>query len=843
MSPQRKESQILKPSFIFSYVGLLGCIIYILLRPSFDFHSAAPIYESSVNVSERASSIASRVDLPVDSLVSMTQRYSDSRLFENLTAEDASRAGTTPHVFNRVGMPLNGWDVLFAEKYQQAAGLMDAEATFQSIGHAMFRFDNEGRVSLARFHPDRSTAGYSGDDLLGFSHELVFDKFGYNPLSYRQTKPQMPLIESELMSGEPPSVILEETPERVVFSRVNQTVPGPDSLVIRFRPLDVSDSEHQFNVEILGFRAHNLEDRPAESASGFEISSSQISFLITAMLMLLLVFGMSIRQIFRGRIEWKRFTILVFLFTIIGWLWLVLFYYPTYYQLFSDGVVIFDLFQQLMIALFMALYSGLAYVAWESLAREQNNGQIPVMDAIWSGNIINRQVGASVLSGYAVAGLILGIFAVGAYALGVFVIQSDSVAFSHREAASLVPGLNVTMNGWMSSMMYVIAHVALIYCITALITGKNWIQFFVTILIAAFAFTGSGYFFVITGDFWTKYLLITLICFPLVLSYRYLGLTSAVIAWFVVLLFTKMLPFVNSSDPSVLFESFIISGALIVPFVVGLTGYLSKKSLKNTRRYVPKYEEKLKKQLRYEQELQIAKESQFALLPQKNPQFSGMDVHGFFLPSFEVGGDFYDIISVQDDESDNSVLALAIVDVSGKAMQAAFNAVFTSGLLLSRISSDQPEEILTRANPTLYYKTDSKTFVTCQTARVDAARGILTLANAGHCPPFLIRDGNVTEIKSAEPRFPLGIREHVNYKSTTHDIQKGDLLIFYSDGLPEAKNKRSVRFEEESLGKLLSSIDTNSSAKEISEHIKKEILEFSNYELADDTTLIIIKIG
>jgi len=183
------------------------------------------------------------------------------------------------------------------------------------------------------------------------------------------------------------------------------------------------------------------------------------------------------------------------------------------------------------------------------------------------------------------------------------------------------------------------------------------------------------------------------------------------------------------------------------------------------------------------------------------------------------------------------------VDVSGKSMRAAMPAVFTSGLLLSRIKHDCPDEVLSDITEPLFDRTDKRTFITCVLARFDIKAQKLAIANAGHCRPILKRNGIAEYIHTPKPSYPLGMQRHVKYGREVLNVKKGDFFLLYSDGLPEAVNEKGERFGFDEVPRLIESIDTdNLTAKEISQEIKRTVQKFSNYQLADDTTIICLKV-
>ncbi|NIT60179.1 MAG: SpoIIE family protein phosphatase, partial [Aliifodinibius sp.] len=177
------------------------------------------------------------------------------------------------------------------------------------------------------------------------------------------------------------------------------------------------------------------------------------------------------------------------------------------------------------------------------------------------------------------------------------------------------------------------------------------------------------------------------------------------------------------------------------------------------------------------------------------------------------------------------------------AMRAAMPAVFTSGLVLSRMKEDYPHQILSGITEPLFTRTDKRTFITCILARYDLKTGTMSIANAGHCRPILKRKGIAEYIKTPSPSYPLGLKEQVSYKSESLTMKKGDFFLLFSDGLPEAVNPNGERFGFDEVPRLIENIDTdNLSAYEIAQEIKRAVQKFSNYQLADDTTIICLKV-
>jgi serine phosphatase RsbU (regulator of sigma subunit) len=148
-------------------------------------------------------------------------------------------------------------------------------------------------------------------------------------------------------------------------------------------------------------------------------------------------------------------------------------------------------------------------------------------------------------------------------------------------------------------------------------------------------------------------------------------------------------------------------------------------------------------------------------------------------------------------------LAIVVADVSGKAMKAALQAIFTNGLILSRIHTDDPASLLTIVNALVHQRTERKTFVSALVANYHAGTRMLTIASAGHCPPVLKRKDTVCFLQPETTQLPLGVLSQVLYKEQCFQLEPGDFVLFYPDGLPEAMHEDGQLFGYERLLKFV----------------------------------------
>lgn len=242
---------------------------------------------------------------------------------------------------------------------------------------------------------------------------------------------------------------------------------------------------------------------------------------------------------------------------------------------------------------------------------------------------------------------------------------------------------------------------------------------------------------------------------------------------------------------------------------------------------------------RLEKELDVAREMQKKLLPAVNPDLKEIQICSVFIPAFEVGGDFYDFYADKADE-----FSFVIGDVAGKGISAAFVMAEVKGIFesLTKILSS-PKEILFKANQILARTLHRKNFVSALYGNINLTNSEFKFARAGHCPAILVRG---KEIYSYQPKgLALGLDFtdcfSENLEEVKINLKKDDTLIFYTDGVTEAKNKSNEDFGE---SRFLETIKINShgDVNQLAKEIISEISIFTNDSTQyDDITLLILR--
>lgn len=249
-------------------------------------------------------------------------------------------------------------------------------------------------------------------------------------------------------------------------------------------------------------------------------------------------------------------------------------------------------------------------------------------------------------------------------------------------------------------------------------------------------------------------------------------------------------------------------------------------------------EESIEKE-RLEKELDVAREIQRKILPSKVPEYPNLQIASVFIPAFEVGGDYYDFFKISE-----SKLGFVIADVSGKGISAAFIMAEVKGIFESLSKTiERPKEILIKANDILKDALDSKSFVSAAYGYFDLIERKLIFSRAGHCPLFLLRDGNSKQIRPSGLGLGLSAKDYFEQTLEEYsiDLKENDTIVLYTDGVTEAKNELLEDFGDKHFLRVLQS-NVNLSAEELSNKIIKEITVFSSgHEQYDDITLVIFK--
>jgi len=236
------------------------------------------------------------------------------------------------------------------------------------------------------------------------------------------------------------------------------------------------------------------------------------------------------------------------------------------------------------------------------------------------------------------------------------------------------------------------------------------------------------------------------------------------------------------------------------------------------------------------QELEIAKQVQSRLFPQRQPPIQSLDYAGICIQARQVGGDYYDFLDLGRER-----LGLVIGDISGKGMPAALLMVNLQANLRSQtaIAIDDPQRLLRWVNQLFYENTPDSSYASLIFAEYDDRARRLRYANCGHLSALLLRaDGRLEQLESTGTL--LGLFREWDCAMSEAKLSAGDTLLFYTDGISESFDAAGEEFGEERVAASLQR-HQKAPAQELLAAIVDEVQRFSPQEQHDDITLIVAK--
>ncbi|HWQ32004.1 MAG TPA: SpoIIE family protein phosphatase [Blastocatellia bacterium] len=239
---------------------------------------------------------------------------------------------------------------------------------------------------------------------------------------------------------------------------------------------------------------------------------------------------------------------------------------------------------------------------------------------------------------------------------------------------------------------------------------------------------------------------------------------------------------------------------------------------------------------RLEKELAVASEIQLRLLPESPPQITGYELIGVSFPCYEVGGDYYDFYQKRDGR-----YLIALGDVSGKGTGAALLMSSLHAAVHAQTTTRLSGcEVVSEINQYIYDNTPPNKYVTFFYSELDARTHQLTYINAGHNSPLLVRtSGEVTRLDVGG--FPVGITPDCEYREGWVQMEPGDVLVIYSDGVTESQNEEGEEFDEARLIEVVQR-NRDRTAASIRDRIDEALTRFVGQAKAvDDLTLVILK--
>ena len=240
-------------------------------------------------------------------------------------------------------------------------------------------------------------------------------------------------------------------------------------------------------------------------------------------------------------------------------------------------------------------------------------------------------------------------------------------------------------------------------------------------------------------------------------------------------------------------------------------------------------------------DLSVAREIQQAILPRtfelNMADAASVDIYASMHAAKDVGGDFYDFFPIDDHR-----IGFTIADVSGKGVPAAiFMAVSRTLIKATGLRDMGSNECMKTVNDILCDESVGSMFVTVFYGIYDLQTGLVDFTNAGHNPPYILHADGTVEMVKSDCNLVLGALEGIDFKNASLQLEPGDTLVMYTDGVTEAENKEQAQFENARLETALAALK-GASSRQIVDTVNARVKEFTDgAPQSDDITQLVIR--
>lgn len=476
----------------------------------------------------------------------------------------------------------------------------------------------------------------------------------------------------------------------------------------------------------------------------------------------------------------------------------------------------------------------LAFFAWsvgESVCRERWGHKLAAFDALFKGDFANETVARSSLRGWMAgllaAGVLMGLPLVlrplGAWPLAAFVLT----------ASSRWPGLEIAGSALAFSLTF---YLAVTLCLLPIgvrrlgpVLGALPALFVAAVvLLPPELYLPFG---------WTFVAGIVFAAFPVVL-FLVADLLSAVLAGLVAQVVFLAYPFLRADDSTLQAHGWIALIPLALPLLLSLRSLGSGRQFVYAYEDVPPHVRRIADRERQRVELETARRIQSSILPELPPRMAGVDIAHAYLPASEVGGDFYDVLALEDGR-----LALAVGDVAGHGVSSGLIMSMAKSALAVQVTFDPDvAAVFNTLNRTVFQTARKRLLATLCYALLDPRRLELLFASAGHLFPYRISAGGRVEALESVA-YPLGVRGRLDVVPQTVPLAPGDTLFLFSDGIVEARAEGS----EELFGfeRLEASLGRHASrdVEGLRDGILADVVRFTGpIPREDDQTILVLRL-
>lgn len=795
------DNQSFKHLLILLLVGAVGLFAFIILYPQFDDFTSLKLNVDKPDAIKNTKLLAKKLNIDVASIEPSVSLHRSDNLVEN----HQKRHGLKNTVIKiNESLPGYYWSVTYSgitEKSDSASVSSNSDNNF-----VRFEISTNGQlVSLENSfdNSDKSTQH-------GREYQKNAQKFLYQFTDY----------DSSLWTFESQEFELSKGDSIYRFLWITSSVDWTDTL--------------KANIEMRGNSLSRLNVDPVftqKSESGFNLEDFfQILTAVVTTVMIIFVIVILIRRLRQDKIDFRMNWIIAALTTLMmAMLMLPDMLDEPWWQILLGASI-----ASTFVGIGGFILTGVA----ESVTRDIWNEKLYTLDNLVRGRLFSHRNGRSLLGGLGFAGIMLGLFILSILLIDkimpVWLIHDDPEHFAW--AGAWIGNLGEI---WIATIFIYFGFIVLIFSLLRSVLNKVWLIYLLcSLLIALVPLMFAGIRPIPIPNL-VQLAFGVIITFAL-FRYDFLAVLVALLSY---LSITQAIPYFSQGS-----FIFVTNGLITCLFPIGflLLGIVSlnmPESVDEKTEYRPAYLRRISERERFQRELEIARTVQLKFLPDYQPQTDWLDVASTCVPAYEVGGDYYDFL-----ELDQNRLGVVVGDVSGKGVSAAFFMTLLKGILVSQTRHTQsPRDVLVQMNDLFYDNAQRGVFISVVYGIFDRLNGTFTYARAGH-NPVIVHNHLKEDAEELCPNgMALGLDKGSMFADTLEEVEvqvnPGDVFVFYTDGFSEAMDKSYQEFGEDRLFDIIKT-SMKKSAADILEGVQEGVKRFTgDTPQHDDMTMVVVRIA
>jgi len=426
----------------------------------------------------------------------------------------------------------------------------------------------------------------------------------------------------------------------------------------------------------------------------------------------------------------------------------------------------------------MGLMSFLSWSVGESFCRERWGRRLAAFDALFQGDWKNATFAQASLRGIVSGLIITAVFWVllaGLRSFGVWAYASTLIG-PWWESASF---FSVPLVAFQLAYALYTGLFGRLFLISY---GQRWTNQTVSVVFAAICavllFFSSIYLHPFEWNF------VVWMGPPLAFIFLFLryGIFTSALAYFTSAVVTSVVPFLEAGNPAIEVQASLALLAVASPLILSFRYLLSDRKFEYHYKDIPEHVRRIAERERQRVELETARGIQASILPELPPQLNGVKMTHKYLPATEVGGDFYDVLGLEDGR-----LAVAVGDVAGHGVSSGLVMSMAKSALAVQVTfNPEVAAVFTTLNRMVHQSARRRLLATLCYALIDPERMEMFYASAGHLFPYRISStGEVEALESVS--YPLGVRRELEVRVRSTKLESRDVLFLFSDGVVEAR--------------------------------------------------------